>query len=339
MVINVSNKLMKKNIGIVGATGFVGEELVSLVNSRDDLALTFVSSVNSKGKKLSEVFPKIPIQEDLIIKSVDSVPNDLNFIFFATKHDFSMDYVPGILDKGIKVIDLSADFRLSNQEIWKEAYDTPHRAPALLDKSVYGLPEYFQKEIKTADLVAVPGCYPTASILGLLPLINKTKKDSSIIIDAKSGISGAGRSSVESSLEKDMKNNFKAYKTDFHRHTPEIKDFFYNIFKIQNEIIFIPHLIPIFRGEYITAYVEVIEKELNLVEIYNDYYAGHESIRIKPKGEVPQISEVINTNFCDISVGYAYQSNKVIINSAIDNLIKGAAGQAIQCLDIMLNVE
>jgi len=327
---------MKKNIGIIGATGFVGEELVSLVSSRDDLELTFVSSVSSEGKKLSKVFPNIPIQEDLTLKSVDFVPDDLDFIFFATKHDFSMDYVPEILDKGIKVIDLSADFRLSNKEIWKEAYDSPHRAPTLLDKSVYGLPEYFQKEIKTADLIAVPGCYPTASILGLLPLLDKIKKDSSIIIDAKSGISGAGRSSVESSLEKDMKNNFKSYATNFHRHTPEIKDFLHNFFKIQNEIIFIPHLIPIFRGEYITAYVEVVEKGLNLFEIYNDYYAGQESIRIKSKGEVSQISDVVNTNFCDISVGYAYQSNKVIINSAIDNLIKGAAGQAIQCLDIMM---
>ena len=326
---------MSLNIGIVGATGYVGEELASIVESREDLSLAFVSSFSHEGKEYKEVNSKT--NSKLVLQTIDQMPDDLDYVFFATKHDYSMDYVPEVLKKGVKVIDLSADFRLSNGKLWQETYDSKHRADDLLPEAIYGLPEYSEKKIKAANLVAVPGCYPTASILGLLPVIPYLQKNSKIILDAKSGISGAGKSSVENGLAEEIKENFKSYNVSFHRHQPEIKDFLKTEFNIDHEIIFIPHLLPLFRGEYVTIYCEVTQSDLSLADLYKTYYEKHQLVRIKKKGDIAQIKDVINTFFCDISVSYAFQSNTIVINSAIDNLLKGAASQAIQCLDIMTN--
>tara|TARA_B100000073_G_scaffold54467_1_gene40242 strand:+ start:182 stop:1162 length:981 start_codon:yes stop_codon:yes gene_type:complete len=324
---------MSLNIGIVGATGYVGEELASIVESREDLRLAFVSSFSHEGKEYKEVNSKT--NSKLVLQTIDQMPDDLDYVFFATKHDYSMGYVPEVLKKGVKVIDLSADFRLSNGKLWQETYDSKHRADDLLPQAIYGLPEYSAKKIKAANLVAVPGCYPTASILGLLPVIPYLQKNSKIILDAKSGISGAGKSSVENGLAEEIKENFKSYNVSFHRHQPEIKDFLKTEFNIDHEIIFIPHLLPLFRGEYVTIYCELTQSDLSLADLYKTYYEKHQLVRIKKKGDIAQIKDVINTFFCDISVSYAFQSNTIVINSAIDNLLKGAASQAIQCLDIM----
>lgn len=326
---------MSLNIGIVGATGYVGEELASIIESREDLSLAFVSSFSHEGKEYKEVYSKT--NSKLVLQPIDKMPDNLDYVFFATKHDYSMDYVPEILKKGIKVIDLSADFRLSNEKLWQETYDSKHRADDLLPQAIYGLPEHSAEKIKAANLVAVPGCYPTASILGLLPVIPYLQKNSKIILDAKSGISGAGKSSVENGLEEDIKENFKSYNVGFHRHQPEIKDFLKMEFNLDHEIIFIPHLLPLFRGEYVTLYCEVIQSDLNLYELYESYYEKHKLVRIKEKGETAEIKDVINTFYCDISISYAFQSNTIVVNSTIDNLLKGAASQAIQCLDIMSN--
>ena len=324
---------MSLNIGIVGATGYVGEELASIIESREDLSLAFVSSFSHEGKKYKEVHSKT--SSELVLQPIDQMPDKLDYVFFATKHDYSMDYVPEILKKGVKVIDLSADFRLSNEKLWQETYDSKHRAGELLPQAVYGLPEHSAEKIKAANLVAVPGCYPTASILGLLPVIPYLQKNSKIILDAKSGISGAGKSSVENGLEEDIKENFKSYNVGFHRHQPEIRDFLKTEFNLDHEIIFIPHLLPLFRGEYVTLYCEVTKNNLNLNDLYENYYESHKLVRIKEKGEIAEIKDVINTFYCDISLSYAFKSNTIVINSAIDNLLKGAASQAIQCLDIM----
>ena len=324
---------MSLNIGIVGATGYVGEELAAIIESREDLSLTFVSSFSHEGKEYKEVYPKT--NSKLVLQSIDQIPDNLDYVFFATKHDYSMDYVPEILKRGIKVIDLSADFRLSNEILWQETYDSKHRANDLLSKAIYGLPEHSKEKIKAANLVAVPGCYPTASILGLLPVVPYLQKKSKIILDAKSGISGAGKSSVENGLEDDIKENFKSYNVGFHRHQPEIKDFLKIEFNLDHEIIFIPHLLPLFRGEYVTLYCELTQNDLKLNDLYEGFYAEHNFVRVKATGEIAEIKDVINTFYCDISVSYAFQSNTIVINSAIDNLLKGAASQAIQCLDIM----
>ena len=326
---------MSLNIGIVGATGYVGEELAAIIESREDLSLTFVSSFSHEGKEYKEVYSKT--NSKLVLQSIDQIPDNLDYVFFATKHDYSMDYVPEILKRGIKVIDLSADFRLSNEKLWQETYDSKHRANDLLSKAIYGLPEHSKEKIKAANLVAVPGCYPTASILGLLPVVPYLQKKSKIILDAKSGISGAGKSSVENGLEDDIKENFKSYNVGFHRHQPEIKDFLKIEFNLDHEIIFIPHLLPLFRGEYVTLYCELTQNDLKLNDLYEGFYAEHNFVRVKATGEIAEIKDVINTFYCDISVSYAFQSNTIVINSAIDNLLKGAASQAIQCLDIMSN--
>ena len=326
---------MSLNIGIVGATGYVGEELAAIIESREDLSLTFVSSFSHEGKEYKEVYSKT--NSKLVLQSIDQIPDNLDYVFFATKHDYSMDYVPEILKRGIKVIDLSADFRLSNEKLWQETYDSKHRANDLLSKAIYGLPEHSKEKIKAANLVAVPGCYPTASILGLLPVVPYLQKKSKIILDAKSGISGAGKSSVENGLEEELKENFKSYNVGFHRHQPEIKDFLKIEFNLDHEIIFIPHLLPLFRGEYVTLYCELTQNDLKLNDLYEGFYAEHNFVRVKATGEIAEIKDVINTFYCDISVSYAFQSNTIVINSAIDNLLKGAASQAIQCLDIMSN--
>ena len=326
---------MSLNIGIVGATGYVGEELAAIIESRQDLSLAFVSSFSHEGKEYKEVYSKT--NSKLVLQSIDQIPDNLDYVFFATKHDYSMDYVPEILKKGIKVIDLSADFRLSNEILWQETYDSKHRANDLLSKAIYGLPEHSKEKIKAANLVAVPGCYPTASILGLLPVVPYLQKKSKIILDAKSGISGAGKSSVENGLEEDIKENFKSYNVGFHRHQPEIKDFLKIEFNLDHEIIFIPHLLPLFRGEYVTLYCELTQNNLKLNDLYEGFYAEHNFVRVKATGEIAEIKDVINTFYCDISVSYAFQSNTIVITSAIDNLLKGAASQAIQCLDIMSN--
>ena len=297
------------------------------------MSLAFVSSFSHEGKEFKEVHSKT--NSKLFLQPIDQIPDNLDYVFFATKHDYSMDYVPEILKKGVKVIDLSADFRLSNGKLWQETYDSKHRADDLLPQAIYGLPEYSAEKIKAANLVAVPGCYPTASILGLLPVIPYLQKNSKIILDAKSGISGAGKSSVENGLEEDIKDNFKSYNVGFHRHQPEIKDFLKMEFNLDHEIIFIPHLLPLFRGEYVTLYCEVTQNDLNLNELYENYYEKHKLVRVKEKEEIAEIKDVINTYYCDISVSYAFQSNTIVVSSAIDNLLKGAASQAIQCLDIM----
>tara|TARA_B100001248_G_scaffold149210_1_gene111935 strand:- start:868 stop:1632 length:765 start_codon:yes stop_codon:yes gene_type:complete len=245
-----------------------------------------------------------------------------------------MKYVPFLIEKGIKVIDLSADFRFNDENVWEKTYGDKHFAPELLEKSVYGLPEINAEKIKKSDLVAVPGCYPTASILGILPLLDYVKPNSKIILDVKSGISGAGRNSVENSLENDLKNNFKAYSPEFHRHQPEIKSFLASIKGTNNKIVFTPHLLPLFRGEYITAYLEVENFNEDLNNCYENYYNESKFVRILKKGTIPELSKVQNTNFCDI--GVFINENTVVVHSAIDNLIKGAAGQAIQCLNLMI---
>ena len=325
----------RKNVGIVGATGYVGEELLSILDNHERANISFVSSHNSNGKMLYEITKEFSNIENLKLDSIENIRNyDLDIVFFATKHNFSMNHVPFLLEKGIKVIDLSADFRFNDPNIWENAYGEKHKAPELLKKSIYGLPEFNAEKIKDSDLIAVPGCYPTASLLGILPLIDHIKPESKIILDVKSGISGAGRNAVENSLENDLQNNFKAYSPEFHRHQPEIKNFLSSKKGTVNEINFTPHLLPIFRGEYITAYLELKDTQEDLNQLFENHYNSNKFVRILNKGTIPELSKVQNTNFCDI--GIFKNQGCAVIHSAIDNLVKGAAGQAIQCFNLMI---
>tara|TARA_E500000178_G_scaffold319629_1_gene342097 strand:- start:1116 stop:2132 length:1017 start_codon:yes stop_codon:yes gene_type:complete len=329
--------MKKSKVGIIGATGYVGVELLNLLEHQSDIEVSFLSSSSSIGETLYEkIKPFSNIKNQEFFPADLAIEEDLDYVFFATQHNFSMDIVPSLLRKKIKVIDLSADFRFSDPNLWLQAYEDQHRAPELLKKSVYGLPELERDKIKNADLVAVPGCYPTASILGIIPVLNHIEKNSQIILDVKSGISGAGRQTVENGMSDEIQDNFKAYSPDFHRHQTEILHFLEKQLGASPEIIFTPHLIPIFRGEYVTCYLKIKDKEANFQEIYKNFYQKEKFVRVLSKGTVPEIKKVQHTNFCDISV--FKKENILTVHVAIDNLLKGAASQAIQCLNLMSGV-
>ena len=224
-------------VGIIGGSGFAGEELIRFLLNHDSTTVLAVSSRDRKGHSVSEIVQGTDL---VFVDPDDNVFFDCDIIFFATPHGVSMTRADSYLNQGIKVIDLSADFRIKDTKLWKEWYGTEHKDPSNLTEAVYGLTELNLELIKRSKLIAVPGCYPTASILGLLPVIPHLQKNSKIILDAKSGISGAGRSSVENGLEEDIKENFKSYNVGFHRHQPEIKDFL-NPNQIRVGIVFLPY--------------------------------------------------------------------------------------------------
>ena len=258
-------------------------------------------------------------------------------VFLATPHGFSMSVAGKFLDNGIKVIDLSADFRITNPKSWKDWYESDHTAPDLLKQSVYGLTEFNSERIKKAHLVAVPGCYPTASLLGLLPILESGLDIDSIIIDAKSGISGAGRAKVESSLSEEIVDDFVAYAVDGHRHLPEIKQGVELICKKEVNVSFVPHLIPTMRGIFASIYVQVsdLEKDLDLDVMFSSYYQDSLFVEILIGKNLPSIKAVSRNNKCNIAIRRTSIPGQVLILVTIDNLLKGASGQAIECFNLM----
>ena len=320
-------------VGIIGGSGFAGEELIRFLSSHENTLLHAISSRELKGKNISEFI------EDVQLSFVD--PDDLIFydcdvVFFATPHGISMKKAKSFLEKGIKVIDLSADFRINDPKIWKDWYGSDHQYIDGLKKSVYGLTELNLDSIKSSNLVAVPGCYPTASLLGLLPIIQSRLEIDSITIDAKSGISGAGRSTVNNSLKHEIQENFRAYATQGHRHLPEIKQVLEDVYGSSLDLNFLPHLIPAMRGIYATIYVNLKNPcPESLLDLYKSYYEESPNVELMREGEVPEILKVSNTNNCQIGIYSSAIDTQIVIISAIDNLVKGAAGQAIECYNLV----
>tara|TARA_Y100001968_G_scaffold217159_1_gene199887 strand:- start:251 stop:1258 length:1008 start_codon:yes stop_codon:yes gene_type:complete len=322
-----------KKVGIIGASGFAGEELVKFLNLHNASSLIAVSSRELKGKNMSNFVEQTNLT---FVDPDDDIFFQCDVIFFATPHGVSMEKVKYYLENGIKVIDLSADFRLKNPETWKKWYGTEHTDLENLEKSVYGLTELNSKKIKDANLIAVPGCYPTASILALAPLMEGGFNIDSITIDAKSGISGAGRSTVENNLRDEIKENFRAYATSGHRHLPEIEQTLVEIYGYELSINFLPHLIPAMRGIYATTYVNFVDdSKKNFVDVYNDFYKDSPNVSILLEGEIPEILKVSRTNNCHIGLYPSAIDNQIVIISAIDNLVKGAAGQAMECYNLI----
>ena len=322
-----------KKVGIIGGSGFAGEELIRLLTSHESTKLLAVSSRELNGKPVSQFIKG----SDLLFSDPDDeVFFQCDVIFFATPHGVAMQKAKKFIQQGIKVIDLSADFRIKDPLVWKDWYNSEHQDLEGLESSVYGLTELNLVSIKTSDLIAVPGCYPTASVLGLLPVVSNNYQIDSITIDAKSGISGAGRSTVQDSMMEDMKENFKAYATAGHRHLPEIKQVLEGEYKSTLKINFLPHLIPAMRGIYATMYVNFQASIPAAIEkIYEDFYQDSPNINLMKKGEIPEISQVAHTNNCQIGIYPSAIENQIIIISAIDNLVKGAAGQAIECYNLI----
>ena len=327
----MNNNLTK--VGILGGSGFTGEELLKILSNHPKTEVIAVSSRELQGQSTNEILEGSDL---MFVDPSDDIFFECDAIFFATPHGVSMNMVSSFLNKNIKVIDLSADFRLKNVDVWKEWYGSSHLQEELLSESVYGLTELNKEKIKSARLIAVPGCYPTASLLGVLPLLNKGAQIESIIIDAKSGISGAGRKTVENGLSLEINENFKAYGIQGHRHLPEIAEIVELVSGYPISINFLPHLIPAMRGIYSTIYVQLKDLEnLDIQNLYDSFYMDSPNVRIMNSEEVPDIKSIAKTNNCNISVNKSNIENQVIVISSIDNLVKGAAGQAVECYNLM----
>ena len=320
-------------VGIIGGSGFAGEELIRFLSSHENTLLHAISSRELKGKNVSEFVEEVQLS---FVDPDDLIFYDCDVVFFATPHGISMKKAKSFLEKGIKVIDLSADFRINDPKIWKDWYGSDHQYIDGLKKSVYGLTELNLDSIKSSNLIAVPGCYPTASILGLLPIIQSRLEIDSITIDAKSGISGAGRSTVNNSLKHEIQENFRAYATQGHRHLPEIKQVLEDVYGNSLNLNFLPHLIPAMRGIYATIYVNLKNPcTESLFDLYKSYYEESPNVELMKEGEVPEILKVSNTNNCQIGIYSSAIDTQIVIISAIDNLVKGAAGQAIECYNLV----
>jgi N-acetyl-gamma-glutamyl-phosphate reductase len=327
-------------VAIVGASGYTGLELIRILHCHPEAMLTCLTSEQSAGKRISEVFPTLRGRCEILLENMEPVriAEKADIIFTALPHKAAMEVVPTFLKLGKKVIDLSADYRLSDPAVYGEWYE-PHLNPANLKKSVYGLPEIRRAKIKGAKLVANPGCYPTSIILGLAPLLKKGLIDiSSIIADSASGVTGAGRAAKVDSLYCEVNEGYKAYGVGgVHRHTPEIEQELSLLAGKQLKVTFSPHLVPMDRGILSTIYAtanKAITTE-KIVKLYKEFYGGEPFVRILTKGNLPSTAFVRGSNFCDIAPLVDARTGRIIIVSAIDNLVKGASGQAVQNMNII----
>ncbi|HOL18205.1 MAG TPA: N-acetyl-gamma-glutamyl-phosphate reductase [Bacillota bacterium] len=327
-------------VAILGATGYTGAELVRLLHRHPQVQIAYISSESHAGQPLNRVHPQFRDIVELKLQplQVEEIPEAVELVFCALPHGSSAGVVPKLLQQGRRVIDLSADFRLRQPALYDQWYGRTHPAPELLKQAVYGLPELFAISIKTARLVANPGCYPTAAILSLAPLVQSGLADpESVIIDAKSGVSGAGRTPKQAFHFPDCTENFKAYRVGDHQHTPEIEQVLGDLSGEAAAITFTPHLVPMIRGIFSTAYL-ALRRPLNLEELlalYHDFYREKPFVRVIEAPDLPETRAVRGSNYCDISLRLDGRTGRVIVLSAIDNLVKGAAGQAVQNMNLM----
>lgn len=325
-------------VGIVGATGYAGEELIDLLLRHPQVKITNLSAKIDEPEPIHKIFPKFKGRIDLICKEPDikEIVSGCELVFLALPHTVSMQIVPGLLKAGKRIVDLSADYRLSNVKVYEEFYKTKHTDTTHIVQAVYGLPELYRTKIKNAKLIANPGCYPTVSILALAPVMAFSLADpDSVIIDAKSGVTGAGRKAAESLLFSEINEDFKAYKVNSHQHAPEINQEVSKLFGKKIEVSFVPHLLPLSRGILATVYLKKSKnaKGKDLISLYKKFYNKEPFVRIREAGDFPRLKDVAGTNFCDVSI--QNNSESIIIVAAIDNLLKGASGQAVQNMNIM----
>jgi N-acetyl-gamma-glutamyl-phosphate reductase len=326
-------------VGIYGGSGYTGEELLRLLVSHPGAKVVTATSRRFAGVPVADVYPVFSGLTDLIYTDASpaAVADLVDIVFLALPHGVSMEFAPIFLKAGRKVIDLSADFRIHASAIY-EAWYGRHKAPETLGEAVYGLPELHRKNIRNARLVANPGCYPTSIILGLAPILRSGWIDTdSVIADSKSGVSGAGRDPQIGSLFCEVAEGFKAYKVGGHRHTPEIEQELSALAERDMKISFTPHLLPVKRGILSTMYAN-LSKEVTAEEataLYEAFYREEPFVRIYRSGQFPNLSSVVGSNFCDIGVTVDKRTGRIIIVSAIDNLIKGASGQAIQNMNLL----
>lgn len=328
------------NVGIVGASGYTGVELARILATHPEVKVTAATSRKYAGQMLADVFPNLRERIDIRCENlaIDQLIDRADFFFTAVPHKTAMDLVPELLSAGKKVVDLSADYRIRDAEVYEQWYQE-HSSKHLLQDAVYGLPELYRKNIATSQLTANPGCYPTSVILALAPLLREKLVDTeSLIIDSKSGTSGAGRAASVSTLFCEVADGFRPYKVGgAHRHIPEIEQELSLLAETEVTISFTPHLLPLSRGILSTVYANLSERasSADLQHLYESAYAQEPFVRLLPSGMAPATQHVRGSNCCDIGVQVDRRTNRVIVMSAIDNIVKGASGQAIQNMNLM----
>jgi len=327
-------------VSIIGASGYTGIDLVRILLNHKKVEIDKVISNSNKGMKFSELFPNVRNIFDKEFIGTDNLAEDLKeseYVFLAVPHKAAMEYVPQLLEMGKKVIDLSADFRIKSKTVYEEWYKEEHTAAQFLDEAVYGIPELFRDEVKKARLIANPGCYPTTVILGLAPLLKNNLADTKTIIsDSKSGVSGAGKKCTPNTHYSETNENFKAYGIANHRHTPEIEEQLSKLAGEDTIITFTPHLVPMTRGMLSTIYVNLKEgkTEEELYSLYKEFYKNEKFVRIIEDCSI-ETKFVRGTNYIDIGLKLDKRARRLIILSAIDNVTKGASGQAVQNFNVM----
>ena len=333
---------MKIKAGIIGATGYAGLELVRLLLNHPQAELAAMSSVSFEGKRLSDVYPAMRQIEDRILVDEDTVLDQCEVIFASLPHGLSQPLAARCDAAGKLLIDLGADFRLKDEEAYHQWYGGRFEDQALHDKSVYAVSELFREEIKGARIIANPGCYPTSAALGLAPLLkNGWAETEGIVIDSKSGTTGAGRNLKENTHFPNCNEAFGPYSVASHRHTPEIEETLTRLAGRRATITFVPHLLPVNRGIVSTMYVRLTgaARPQEAWALYEDFYRGEPFIRVLPQGQTANLRDVRCSNYCDISLHPDPHTGRLVVVSAIDNMVKGAAGQAIQNMNLALGLE
>jgi len=323
--------------GVVGGTGYTGAELLRLLVTHPQVDLKYVTSRSESGNKVADLFPNLRGFTDVCFtEPTASTLAECDVVFFATPNGTAMKMVPELLDKGVRVIDLAADFRLQDAAVWKQWYGMDHACTDVLAEAVYGLPEINRAAIKTARVVANPGCYPTATTLGFLPLIeNALVDDQHLIADAKSGVSGAGRGASVATLQAESSENFKPYAVAGHRHLPEIRQILAGVASHEVGLTFVPHLVPMIRGIETTLYATQSGPVVgDLHQLYVDRYVDEPFVDVLAEGQHPETRHVRGANQCRIAI-HRLSRDRVVVLSVIDNLVKGAAGQAVHNMNLM----
>lgn len=329
------------NVGIVGATGYTGVELLRLAVQHPGMKIRAVTSRAEDGVPVVDLFPNLRGYLDIAFSAPDAgALRDCDLVFFATPNGTAMTMVPELLDAGVRIIDLSADFRIRDARVWSRWYGMEHACPELLERAVYGLPEVNRTRIAGTDLVANPGCYPTAVQLGFLPLVKSgLVSGRQLIADVKSGVSGAGRRAEIPYLLCEAGENMKAYGVGGHRHLPEIEQGLNDVSDEPVRLTFIPHLTPMIRGIHATLYAPLPDTEVDLQNLYEDFYAREPFVDVLGAGSAPDTRSVRGSNFCRIAVHRSRDGEMAVILATEDNLVKGAAGQAIQNMNIMFGLD
>ena len=327
-------------VGLVGATGYTGAELLRLLISHPRANVVTVTSRSNQGMSVDDFYSGFNGSTDL--KFSDASLDNLaacDVVFFATPHGVAQSMVPKIIDAGVRVIDLSADFRIRDVATWEKWYELNHRAPEYLPRAVYGLPEFNREKLFSAYLVACPGCYPTSVALGLLPLLEVGCVDlSDIIANVASGVSGAGRKARIENLFSEISDSYKAYGVSGHRHQPEIEQTLSEIASDKVNVIFVPHLAPLNRGIHSTIYANIVDADVDIQKLFEKRYANEPFVKVLKSGVCPSTRSVRGTNFCQIAIHRPKNGKKIVILVVEDNLTKGAAGQALQCMNIMFSL-